>query len=97
MPLTQAELKERIATDLLKKYVASLTISQVRDTLTNFSPTERQDLVNYIMQGAERALGKFLIGKVVAHLKIIATTEADAMVTDNTLTAAELNRWLGDG
>lgn len=97
MPITQAEIRDRIATDLLKKYVNTLTTQQVRDTLQGFTAPDGAQVVALIKKGNPAELGDFFLKKVLAHLKNLATTEAQSIVQDNTLSATEINRWLGDG
>lgn len=97
MPLTQQQLRDRIASDLMKKYQVELTAVQLRDALVAMDTNERAALLDSIKRGNERAVGASIVRAVTDLLLSLAKTEADSIVADNSLNASELNRWLGDG
>ncbi len=72
-------------------------MGQVQDTLTGMGAPQRTRLVALLSSQQTLQVGEFLVRQVASHLKDLATTEADTIVSDNTLSAAEINRWLGDG
>lgn len=97
MPLTQTQLRDRIATDLMKKYFAALTATQVKDALLAASAPDKSLLLDNLRRGNEQKVGSIIYGITNAYLLGLAKSEADTIVSDNSLNAAELNRWLGDG
>ena len=91
---TNPEMVDRIKRDLARKDRPNVTAAQVRDALLTAPVGDRTDLLAAIAAEQDTRAGTVLNKIVTEYLEGLAETEATTMMTDDSLTLAELSRWL---
>jgi len=98
MPITQEQLANRIASDLAYKILQEMDwATYVSYASSELTAQEKDKIVEAAQKGNNAPVGALLNRAVGRRVMNDAKAEADAMVANNSLSAVELNRWLGDG
>ena len=95
MPLTQEQIKTRIVAKLLPKYKEGLTWVQLVSAVQAFSSLDKTSIVEAVSGGNAQEAGLILARLIMNELNTLAETEADTMLTDDTLSLTELDRIYG--
>ena len=93
--MTKAELEQLIAQDLARKDMKNVTKAQVMDALQAAPAGTGAQLMDAIRNHHAQRTGEIIVSAVLDYLTTESLTEAQTMLTDNTLSLTELDRWLG--
>lgn len=94
MALTRDEIKARLAARLAPQYRDLLTWAQLVAAVGAAGSGKKQEVLNAVKAGNARQVGDLLISLTGAYLKTLADADADAMIADDTLSLAELEKVL---
>ena len=97
MALTPAQIKARLATELLPKYLKVLTWPQLVAAVQNSSSAQKAELIGHLQGHAPHAAGQKLLQILSTELTVLAEAEVDTMMADGSLDLTGFDRMFGDG
>lgn len=92
--MTKEQLTNIIATRLLRKHYKALKWADVVGAVSAAGPTPKQEIVDALASRSPQKVGVVLQALIDQKVKTAADTEATAMLSDDTLTLAELEHIL---
>ena len=95
MTLTKEQIKTQIIAKLLPKYKIDLTWVQLVSAVQASNSTDKASIVEAVSGGKAQKAGLILSRLIMNELNTLAETEADTMLTDDTLSLTELDRIYG--
>ena len=93
--MTPEELEALIARKLFSKHMAELTWTEIVGVIGGSNQQQKDALVSMFSNGRGANAGEAMQNAINAKMRTDAETEAAAMMADNTLSSAELQRIFG--